>query len=97
MTDQPPPKPTLAETGQIYVTLAAAQQYAAHERLRDEEARRELTVLLLDARETSDPGKWRMRRRSSGLDLTAHVRLEDGLLVVTHVHVREANVGGRRG
>lgn len=97
MTDQPPPKPTLAETGQVYVSLAAAREYAAHERLRDEEARRELTELAMDARETAEPGVWRMRRRSSGLDLQLRVAKEGRLLVVTHARVREGNVGGRRG
>lgn len=103
MTDAP--RPTLAELGAcVYVTLSAARTYGAHERLRDEEARRELTEQLLDARrveqgeESGGPQLWRMRRRSTGLDVTARVAVEGKLHVVVAVNVREGNSsGGRRG
>lgn len=91
---------TLAETGPIYVTLAAAREFARAEQITagDESARRELTELLLDAREsTTEPGRWRMRKRSTGLDVTARVARDGRLLVVVSVSVREANIGGRRG
>lgn len=98
MTDQP--RPTLAETGQVYVSLAAAREFARAEQITsgDEAARRELTELLLDAKESlTEPGKWRARKRSSGMDVTARVVCEGRLLVVTTVGVRDNNAGGRRG
>lgn len=89
---------TLAEQGTVYVTLAAAREYAAAERIRgEEEARRELTEILLDASSQSEPGHWRRRSRGSGLDLSAIVAKEGRLMVVTHIAVRDANIGGRRG
>ena len=100
MTEQPPTRPTLADTGQIYVSLAAAREFARAERITsgDEAARRELTELLLDAKQsTSEPGKWRARKRSTGVDITCRIVCEGRLLVVTAIDVRDANVGGRRG
>ena len=90
---------TLGQTGRLYVSLAAAREYADAERIAgDEEARRELHELLLDARQdATDPTSWRMRRRSEDLDVTARVAEDGRLLVVTHVSVRPANLGGRRG
>lgn len=89
---------TLATVGQIYVTPTAAAAFAAVERIySDEDARRELTELLIDAKQEEDETRWRMRVRSTGLDIQARVSREGRLLVVTHVNVRDGNVGGRRG
>ena len=89
---------TLGQTGRLYVSLTAAREYGAAERINgDEEARRELTEILLDAKQTERIDTWRARKRSTGLDITALVAIEGKLLVVTHVTVRDANVGGRRG
>lgn len=82
-------RPTLAETGQIYVTIAAARRfleiggYKEHE---VEAARRQLTELLLDARQQqSDPRMWRARKRSTKLDISAMVAQEGRLWVVTFI------------
>lgn len=97
-------RPTLAETGHVYVTLSAARTYGAAERIRgDEEARRELTELLLDARRVEqderpgEPQLWRMRKRSTGLDITARIAVQGRLHVVVAVNVRDGNVGSGRG
>ncbi|MGN6103724.1 MAG: hypothetical protein ACTHU0_01340 [Kofleriaceae bacterium] len=90
--NDPPPKPTLAATGHVFVSLAAAREYARYEGLQEEQARRELTDLLLDAREVSgEPGMWRTRKRSVGLDIKVRVVVEGRLHVVVRVHVRERN------
>lgn len=85
-------RPTLSETGQIYVTATAAKRfveacgYKEHE---VEAARRELTELLLDARQRQgDPRMWRARKRSTKLDISALVQPEGRLLVVTFVSVQ---------
>lgn len=92
------PGDTLGRSGQILVSLRAAEQYADAEDIDGlEEARRELTELLIDARPTNEEGKWRARSRSTGLDVTARVARDGRLLVVTTVDVREHNAGGRRG
>jgi hypothetical protein len=90
---------TLGGSGRLFVSVSAAREYGAAERITsDEDARRELHELLLDARQsTSDASLWRARKRSTGLDVSARVASEGKLLVVTHVSVRDANVGGRRG
>jgi hypothetical protein len=92
---------TLGQTGQIYVSVAAAREFALAERITagDESARRELAELLIDAKPSpSDPDQWRMRSRSSSLDLTVRVAREGRLLIITHVAVRDVNMGrGRRG
>ena len=90
----------LGDTGQVYVTAAAAMVYADELRMRPEEARRELTELLLDA----VPGaggsgtieQWRYRRRSTGLDISARVTREGRLAVVVSVTVR-SGYSPRRG
>lgn len=89
----PAQRPTLADLGGcVYVTLSAARSFARaggygeHEL---EAARRELTELLLDARQsTTDPSRWRMRRRATDLDITAIVAREGRLYVVTSVNAR---------
>lgn len=89
---------TLGESGQLYVTLESAQAYGAFERLDDERARLELTELLLDAKESAgNPGQWRFRRASAGVDLTARIRSAGKLLIVSTVSVRPFNSGGGRG
>lgn len=93
---QPPERPLLGSLGQIYVTLRAAEDYAGDERLRAEEARRELTELLLDARvrdPAAEPMQVRARSRASGIDLSATVVREGRLLVVTSAHARDAPQG----
>lgn len=91
---------TLSETGQILVTDAAARQYAAARRLgterglpATEEARRELTQLLADARRTrTQPSNgaegWRRRSRPLGVDVDAQVTRDGTLAVVVHVRAR---------
>jgi hypothetical protein len=94
-------RPRLGAQGQVYVTLAAAQSYADAERLGIEEARRELTEYLLEATPSGDgtaghPERWRFRRRSTGLDITARISREGKLLVVVAANVRDHNAGSRR-
>lgn len=84
----------LGQSGQILVTQAAADAYAVGSRrsLGYEEARRELTELLIGAaRKPADASgleHWRARSRTLGVDVDAHVSREGPLAVVTHVHVR---------
>lgn len=91
MTDPP----RLGERGQIFVTLAAARTYAEARRLAPEEARRELTELLLDARcnrEATDSDKtahYRARSRTTQIDLSATVIQEGRLLLVLSAHGRD--------
>ena len=80
----------LADTGSVYVTLSAARTFAAHVGAQPEEARRELTEILLDATERKG-GSWRTRKRSIGIDVTARVRHESGLAVVTTISSRDYN------
>jgi hypothetical protein len=70
----------------IDVTLAAASEYGAARGLGDEDARRELESLLLEARQRADASSWRYRRRP--VDVTARVAREHGRLVVVSVTVR---------
>lgn len=90
----------LHETGTVYVTLAAAQTFARAAGLQMEEARRRLTELLLDARRMgeTDSGaeQWRVRSRTTGLDIGAHVAREGRLAVIVHVQVREVPERGPR-
>ena len=84
----------LADAGQVYVTLAAAQRYAELRRLGVETARRELTELLLDAKCTReatprDPAHYRARSRQTQLDISAQVAREGRMMVVVSVHVRD--------
>jgi hypothetical protein len=85
-------RPTLGETGQVYVTLAAARQFmegAGYEEHELETARRRVTELLLDARpRQADPRMWRARKRSTKLDLSALVEQEGRLFVVTFISVQ---------
>jgi hypothetical protein len=82
----------LGSVGQVYVTVAAAGRYAAFAGMKIEGARRELTVLLLDAKRVRDgePSHWRARSRTTGLDISATVTREGPLLVVLSCNVREA-------
>jgi hypothetical protein len=99
----------LDEVACVYVTLAAAQEYARTMSLQIETARRDLTVWLLDARRVVGDGgrrgnteRWRRRGRMGGgdrLDVDARVAIEDGLAVVVSVQVRRQRAprGGRFG
>ena len=82
-------RPTLGETGQIYVTAAAARRFLEAREYKEHEmetARRELTELLLDARQLqNDPRTWRARKRSTKLDISAIVEHEGRLFVVTSI------------
>ena len=87
------PEETLGDTGQVLVSLAAARQYAAGRGLGIEEARRELTELLVGEKRTSSPPAsglegWRARSRTLQVDVGAQVSREGALAVVTHAHVR---------
>lgn len=95
MTDEP--RRTLAAEsaaigGAVYVTLSAARRFAeqaGYDEHELEAARRELTELVLDAKQSAtDPSQWRVRKRSTDLDLTCRVAREGRLLVVTSVSVR---------
>ena len=98
------PRPTLGETGQIFVTYAAARSfiepggYKEHE---IEAARRALTDLLIDARQQPNRGTWRTRKRSTKLDISAVVEPEGRLLVVTFIDAQpydppsRTSAGGR--
>lgn len=90
---------TLGTTGSVYVTLAAAREFGAVERIHDDEAaRRELTELLIDAKQSAtDPDQWRTRKRSTGIDVSARVVREGRLMIVTSTSTRRTNSGGRRG
>lgn len=87
--------PRLGERGQVYVSLSAAERYAEARRLRVEEARREVTELLLDAKCTREAeshdgvAHYRARSRQTQLDVSATVVREGLLLVVASVNVRE--------
>lgn len=85
------PKPKLSTEGQIYVTLRAAEEWlAANDFGGVEEARRDLTELLMDAhRVDSQPDQVRYRSRHEGIDLQAKVVEEGRLLVVLSIYVRE--------
>lgn len=97
MDPNAPPRPKLGTEGQIYVTLRAAEEWlAANDFGGVEEARRDLTELLVDAhRVDSKPDQVRYRSRAEGLDLQAHVVPEGKLLVVASVQVREVTRGSR--
>jgi len=90
---------SLGTTGTVYVTMAAARSYAGARGLGEEEARRELTELLLDAKH--QPGadrppyeSWRFRRRSADVEVSATVSREGRLAVIVAV---QAHVRGARG
>ena len=82
-------RPTLGESGQIFVTVAAARRFVEPGGFKEHEteaARRALTELLIDARQHHS-GTWRTRKRSTKLDISAVVAPEGRLLIVTHVEV----------
>jgi hypothetical protein len=82
------PRPTLGETGQVFVTFAAAKRFleaAGYKEHEIESARRHLTELLLDARQQTDACVWRTRKRSTKLDISAIVEHEGRLFVVTSI------------
>lgn len=71
--------------------MAAARSFADARHSQIEEARRELTELLLDARlgEEGPPALYRARSRATQLDISARVVQEGRLLVVLAVSARE--------
>ncbi len=84
----------LADTGQVYATLAAARRYARWSGLRLEEARRELTELLLESRRNQQDNRdgtegWRYRSRTRGVDIHAHIARDGPLALVVHIRVRD--------
>lgn len=84
-------RPTLGETGQIFVTHAAARLFIEPGGFKEHEveaARRALTELLIDARQQPNRGTWRTRKRSTKLDISAVVEPEGRLLVVTFIDVQ---------
>lgn len=108
-------RPRLRDLGQVYVTSAAARQYASAaaevyaegKEIQIEEARRELTELLMEARRVeSESGThelWRFRRDSIGVDISARIVREKSspgdavMMVVVSISAR-AKTGrtGRR-
>ena len=81
-------RPTLGETGQIFVTHAAARRFIEPGGFKEHEteaARRALTELLIDAKQQPNGGTWRTRKRSTKLDISAVVEPEGRLLVVTYI------------
>lgn len=100
MTDpNAPKKPRLSEEGQVYVTMAAAEDYLRGMPHLDgiEAARRELTLVAMDAYRTTEPNHARARVKRLGLDLSLRVSNEPPLIVIVGVHARDWNVGrGRR-
>ena len=96
----PPPddpnRPRLGTVGQVYVSLAAAEQYqrALGMRMQIEESLRDLTELLLDAKESQTiSGSWRMRSRGEALDISARVVREGRLMIVVSCEAREHTRG----
>ena len=67
-TKSPDTSPRLGQRGQIYVSLSAGQRYAEGRGQQIEEARRELTELLIDARHQSEgpPAKYRIHAWPDG-------------------------------
>lgn len=81
-------RPTLGQTGQIFVTYAAARSFVEPGGYKEHEveaARRALTELLIDARQQTDPQSWRTRKRSTKLDISAIIQQEGRLLIVTYI------------
>jgi hypothetical protein len=91
VTSPAPPPVRLCDAGPIYVTVAAAERYATARQMLIEGARKELTVVLLDAKLVRDgePQTWRSRSRSTQIDITATVVREGPLLVVVATNVRD--------
>lgn len=92
----------LGSRGQLHITDAAARAYAADMRLAGpNEARLELLRLLPDAKQTKAalPGdhveQWRYRRGADGVDISARVTYERGLVVVLSARGRTLNQRGR--
>jgi hypothetical protein len=94
---------SLGARGQLHITDAAARAYADSVGLSGpNEARQELLRLLPDARNPKRTGEsdlevWRYRKRSTGVDISARVSYEGGLVVVVAVNARPVNMtSGRR-
>lgn len=90
-------KPRISTEGQLYITLAAAEQWHRANDFRGiEEARRDLTETLLEAYRYGDPanGMIRYKSHSQRLMLEAHVSVEGRLLVVRRINIRTYERGG---
>jgi hypothetical protein len=87
--------PLLGARGEISITRTAVQTYATKRRLPVEEARSELTALLLEARctreatATNEVAHYRARSRATQLDISATVVHQGPLHVVLSVNVRD--------
>lgn len=89
-------RPVLGELGNVYVTLAAVDVYRDTFGGQEEQARRELTRLLLQAKlkqgerlfEAGETSAFRLRSRTEARDLTAFVARQKGLLVVVRLTAR---------
>ncbi len=86
----------LGQTGNVYVTYAAAKAYAQEYDLEIEPARRELTAhLVMASQPESERGRegpqevWRRRNKAAGIDITARVVREGPLAVVVAINVRD--------
>jgi hypothetical protein len=93
----------LGDVGSVYVTQRAVQEYADHRGLPLEDARRELTELLVDAyqplaAQTEGGGYhyWRRRSRAARVDISARVSYEGRLAVVVAVTARHYNPPKKR-
>lgn len=93
----PPRGPCLYETGEIYVTPGAVDTYAGWLdrlglRMSRTEAQADLAELLRDAYrvtgDTETPERWRYRRSSERIDVTARVVREGRMAVIVSVSVR---------
>lgn len=81
----------LADLGVPYVSHAAARAYARATGLGTEPARRALTELLIDAKQSeADPSRFRFRRRLDGVDVSVIATPHNRLMVVTSVIVHGA-------
>lgn len=99
--DMDTPRTHLGETGQIYVTHRAAEQYARWRDVELEAGRQELTAYLVEAAPSDTaqtPERWRYRRNSTRIDITARVVRDGPLAVVVAVTVRgyQSRRGGQR-
>jgi len=103
VTSDATPNPLLNTRGHVYVTLAAVRGYMHATDGPEhaiEEARRDLTELLLRARIRREdrPGELVLRvlDRSRNLDVQGRALVEPPFVVVTRVQVRGAITSGER-
>lgn len=87
---------TKKRLGPVRVTARAAEVYAEYASLPLGDAVLHLEHLLRDAGETSEAGKWRYRRKSDRLDITARVETVHGTPTVVAIAVRGYSFVGDR-